>query len=229
MDCASQHANVTVLNHCARLQLHVILIPSGMTWLLQPLDSHVFAGLKRDLAQAQSRERGRGGHGPAPVGRWVDVCGDLICSAIVHKTWTRAMQDNGLCGGALTLRSHIQDVLGAGFPLILQPPSNGDMSVLAGGRRAQLRRYVLSASLRHVAMVPAIAPAVPLPAVAPAAPLRIAHAVRLPSFRANDLVVPHAAAGRARGSDGSEGSAGPPPPAPADVALLRRTRSGTLY
>ena len=36
MDCASQHANVTVLNHCARLQLHVILIPSGMTWHLQP-------------------------------------------------------------------------------------------------------------------------------------------------------------------------------------------------
>ena len=50
MDCAAQHCATNVIQHCRRLRLHVLLVPARFTWLLHPLDAHVFGNLKRRLA-----------------------------------------------------------------------------------------------------------------------------------------------------------------------------------
>jgi hypothetical protein len=42
-DVASQHVTREVFMHLNRLNLHTLLVPAGMTWLLQPLDTHVFS------------------------------------------------------------------------------------------------------------------------------------------------------------------------------------------
>ena len=68
MNWAAQHTKYNVLAHASRLNLHVVLVPSGMTLLLQPLDSHVFSGLKRTLAQRQTRARGVHDNGQLPAG-----------------------------------------------------------------------------------------------------------------------------------------------------------------
>ena len=78
MDSASQHTNRSVLMHASRLGLHVILVPSGLTWLLQPLDSHVFAHLKRVLADEQGRRRG-----VLPRGVWVEIVEHAIKQVLV--------------------------------------------------------------------------------------------------------------------------------------------------
>ena len=51
MDAASQHVGIDVLNHAARLQI-VLVLPAGLTWLMQPLDVYVFAKLKTALRVA---------------------------------------------------------------------------------------------------------------------------------------------------------------------------------
>ena len=49
MDSAVQHTNRSVLMHAGRLGLHVILVPAGFTWLLQP--SETSAGRRARASQ----------------------------------------------------------------------------------------------------------------------------------------------------------------------------------
>ena len=52
IDVCSTHRAMEVLVHARRLKVAVIFVPAKMTWLLQPLDSHVFAVLKRRLRRS---------------------------------------------------------------------------------------------------------------------------------------------------------------------------------
>ena len=51
MDAASQHLAADVVAHAARRHIMILLLPARLTWLLQPLDTHVFAPPKRVAAQ----------------------------------------------------------------------------------------------------------------------------------------------------------------------------------
>ena len=46
MDDSGIHTGDTTLGECIRLRIAVVVIPSRMTWCLQPLDMYVFARLK---------------------------------------------------------------------------------------------------------------------------------------------------------------------------------------
>ena len=78
LDSASQHLSAPVLAHAARLGVHLIFVPAGLTWLLQPLDTHVFALLKRRLGARQARERAAHPSGALPPGRWVALLEEVI-------------------------------------------------------------------------------------------------------------------------------------------------------
>ena len=49
-DTFRAHIHPTVLRYLSMNGFHVIIIPSLMTWALQPLDTHAFAAYKRELA-----------------------------------------------------------------------------------------------------------------------------------------------------------------------------------
>ena len=49
MDCASCHLEASVVSLCKRLGMPICPIPPGLTWLLQPADTHCFARLKCDF------------------------------------------------------------------------------------------------------------------------------------------------------------------------------------
>ena len=52
MDCHTAHMAIEVLKKIAKLKWKVLLIPSKLTWLLQPLDVNLFAALKSSLYRA---------------------------------------------------------------------------------------------------------------------------------------------------------------------------------
>ena len=217
MDCAAQHTNYNVLAHASRLNLHVVLVPSGMTWLLQPLDSHVFSGLKRTLAQRQTRARGIHNNGELPAGMWVDIAGAGVMEAVVNKDWRRAMADNGLGPMCSPGRAGIQDVLGCCLPLPLMPPNDERMATLVGWARDGFRNFVLCASLSLAGARAALGP--------PGVGARII-AARWPGFAAvaaGEAVPPGAAASSRGGGHPGVAAAAVPPWAP------RRTRSGAEY
>ena len=219
MDCASQHTNRGLLMHAARLGLHVVLVPAGCTWLLQPLDTHVFAVLKTCLSEQQTLRRGGALAGVLPNGVWVDIVAHAVQTVIVDRNWAHTFGANGLASTLVQLRPRISDILGYRLPLPLRSPTSPELDVLVGRHRTDLRDAVLRASER-LSQLAAAAPVEVAPVVLAAcarlpprppgwvagvdAPVRVGHAQ--PRMRI--------------------GKAAPALPADPD---LRRTRSGSLY
>ena len=148
MDSASQHTNRSVLMHANSLGLHVILVPSGLTWLLQPLDSHVFAHLKRVLADEQGRRRGGALTGVLPRGVWVEIVEHAIKQVPVDGVWAQTFAANGLASTQLQLRERIGSSLGCNLPLPLRPPTDLEMDIVVGRHRVGLQEIVLRHSVR---------------------------------------------------------------------------------
>lgn len=210
MDCAPVHVGRAVLAHMARLNLHLLLIPSGTTWLLQPLDSHVFATFKQQLHNRQQRERAAAADGVLPRAAWIGIVRDTVRQVLCEKTWENAFAGNGLLASLDTLRVRIRQVLPDDVHIGPEAPSNEDLVLLTGQEGAVLRARCLSTSLRRRAAPPrAAVPAPPLVAV------RLAPLPPAPAAGEEALPMPAAAAASSSG--------------PVLFAPPRRTRSGALY
>ena len=57
VDSCPTHLSLPFLQACARASINVHVIPGGMTHVLQPLDTHVFAGFKGDFRHRQMQAR----------------------------------------------------------------------------------------------------------------------------------------------------------------------------
>ena len=55
LDAATIHLSGTFRRRALSLGVRLVFIPAGLTWLLQPLDTHVFAALKRDIRTRLTR------------------------------------------------------------------------------------------------------------------------------------------------------------------------------
>ena len=211
MDCATIHTAENVLMHCSRLGLHPCLIPGGMTHLCQPLDTHVFASFKKNLADLQEKSRGEHPLGILAGSQWIEVLCRSIKSTIVEKDWSTAFSDNGLSVLFDCMRPRLMQLFQVHVPLPPGPPDDRDIEMILGRKRALLRDQVLRASTRAAARKIA---------------LRLPASARLPSAG------PAAAASGAASSSSS--AALPPLPPPADLppsqsSVARLTRAGSRY
>jgi hypothetical protein len=105
-DCAV-HVSDAVLKQCCDLRVALVVIPSRMTWLLQPLDTHVFACLKTHIRRlfftgAVESE----GCKLSPTTR-IRLQGDAIRSVLVNRDWSVVMQRAGLSGPNYALRDAV--------------------------------------------------------------------------------------------------------------------------
>lgn len=211
MDCATVHTAEDVVAHCSKLGLHLCLIPGGMTYLLQPLDSHVFATVKRTLSEMQERKRGEHPLGILATGDWIDVLSQAVHATLIERSWASAFADNGLAPPFTSLRPRIRDVISNRLPLRVNEPTIADVERIVGRKREGLREQLLRASVR-LANRPR--------EVVVGSVLRLAG--RLPS-----RVAPR---GAIAGILDSESHGLPPLPPPVDTAPLQRlTRSGSRY
>lgn len=214
MDCATIHISDELLKHCSILNVHPVLIPAGLTYLLQPLDSHVFGSFKRELSEMQEKLRGEHPLGILQGDAWLNAVSSCVLQHIVHKDWTHAFGDNGMLQSTGSLRARIQGLLGGcRLPLPLRLPSDEELGKLVGRSRVRLSEVVYRASKRLAQRPVAIMPH-PIARLPPAPPDRR-----------------HGAA-----SSSSGGPLRPPPlpppahPHPDDVLdAPRLTRSGSRY
>ena len=172
IDCAPVHTTDSTLNHFARLGLHVLLVPGGLTWLLQPLDSHTFGPFKQKLAELQEESRGRALDGCMPAGKWIEVLCDAMRQVLVDKSWAHTFDKNGMAASWTDLRPRIKDIVLPHLPLLSRPPSQDELCMMLGTARLDFRNMVLRASLRAAAMA-AIRPPSVVRRGAPLPPLRI--------------------------------------------------------
>lgn len=215
MDCATIHIADDVLLHCSRLNIHLALIPAGLTYLLQPLDSHVFAAFKRELSETQEHLRGLNADGMLEARAWVDSVSSAVWKTFVEKEWSHSFAENGMLQHWSSLRARIQNLLlGCRFPLALREPNDEELATLVGRRRTKLADLVYRTSRRLVHR-PVLLLAPPLARLPPAPP-GLRH-------------------GSAASSSG--GLALPPPPLPPPGhpppdeldSMPRLTRSGSRY
>ena len=120
MDAASQHLATEVLGHAARLQVQLLLVPAGMTHVLQALDVYVFASLKRRLRDLQHRARGSARDGQLTGMQWIEIMEEGVREVLVDRQWPRAVASCGLTGNTQELRARLCPLVAGQLPL---PPT----------------------------------------------------------------------------------------------------------
>ncbi len=162
-DSASQHVADAVIRHSQCLRMHLLCVPGRLTWLLQPLDSHVFGRLKRHLHALQIEARVASDTGVLAPTRWIQLLEQAVHHVLVQQDWTHAVRANGLTGDTHALRARVAEQLLGAFPLPLRRPSDATLALVLGRQRVGLAERITRAGERFRAQHAAAA----LPAPAP--------------------------------------------------------------
>ena len=168
MDACRAHTREDVVSHARRCGIQVIFVPAKLTWILQPLDTHVFSQLKRCIRDGLLRR----GFASA-TGRWscrdaVAVQADAITDVVVNRDWSRVFDRVGLSGSLENLRPAVRDLVRS-CDLSPRPPTAlelQDLLQVSARCSAALLRVLLT--VEHRATKPDASSAT-APAAAPSA------------------------------------------------------------
>ena len=131
LDAAPVHLNRRVIRHARRLGLHLLIVPGRMTWMLQPLDTHVFAVLKRHVRASILRERMTSPNGSASVAAAMRCCTQGVAEVLQRGKWSRVMRRAGLSQHAEPLRASLSALLSS-ETLDPNPPTVADLRMMIG-------------------------------------------------------------------------------------------------
>ena len=148
MDSATSHLAAPVLLHCSRLGLRPCFVPAGMTYLCQPLDSHVFASFKGVLVELQEKARGESLLRIMPAGAWIDIASNSTQAVPVEKDWFAAFAASEMHLSLVHLRPRISSLLPGRLPLPRRRLTNDELAVLLGRKSMYLGEMVYRAALR---------------------------------------------------------------------------------
>lgn len=137
-DAAQQHLSEAALRQAARLHIVLVIVPASMTWLLQPLDTHVFRALKREMHERQLQGRMESEDGRLHRTAWLRILRDACQKVLLEAgaRWTAAFDNCGVTGVPERFSSQLQTILGpdgVGAPL---EPTDAALSELVGRPRA---------------------------------------------------------------------------------------------
>jgi len=127
MDCCPVHLVDEVLNTARTLGVVVIFVPAKMTWMLQPLDTHVFAVLKAKLRAATFEAKATNRTLRLPHLALVRLHGTGIREVLVNNDWSDRVKRGGLTGDLDVLRPALQELL-AGQSLDPRAPTVAELA-----------------------------------------------------------------------------------------------------
>ena len=131
MDAYSVHASLKTARLCRALGIRVLYVPSGMTWLLQPLDTHVFSQIKRRMRKRMLRKRLDSETGKLAWSDALECATFAVREELVNKTWCTAMSRAGLHGDADDLAAKLKTTL-SDMDLTPRPPSLDELGSVLG-------------------------------------------------------------------------------------------------
>lgn len=118
LDMAKSHIHESICASARRLGISLLYVPAKMTWLLQPLDTRVFARLKCRLRQAWHAEQVRSRAGQVSSQDWLLLVCKAVKEVLCGHPWERAFSDVGLTCTMPAVSPGVLRTLG--FPV--QPP-----------------------------------------------------------------------------------------------------------
>lgn len=112
MDCARQHVPPRVAQAATRQGFFLMYVPASLTWLLQPLDTHVFRRYKRLLASALQDARTKSERGDLTTQEWIHCICAATRKGLQGKSWSSAFADNGMCEAQTLVSAYIRSMIG---------------------------------------------------------------------------------------------------------------------
>lgn len=92
------HVSPRVLRAASRANLWICVIPSKMTWALQPCDTHVFASYKRLLGEEYQRTSGLTAAGDMTWELLLQSLWHVVTTLVQGKDWSAAFDSVGIRG-----------------------------------------------------------------------------------------------------------------------------------
>jgi len=130
----------------AKNGIQLPFIPARLTWLLQPLDTHVLASLKRRSRRQHADLCIASPTGTVSRTSTIRQQHRAIIEELSDRTWTRSMERVGATGVIANLRQDIA-TLAAGEDLAARYPSSDDLAALLNIATTRARR--IRAALRR--------------------------------------------------------------------------------
>lgn len=103
LDTATPHLPVLVTEAANRLNLWLVMVPSGLTWLLQPLDTHVMSCLKAFLRREHLRVASKSSSGVVDTECWAMMLARAAFDFLGGRNWGRAFTNLSPKRGESTL------------------------------------------------------------------------------------------------------------------------------
>ena len=113
-DAAPQHTTPLVLRSSRRMQLWPCVVPAKETFLLQPLDTHVFASFKRCLARLHHSAHVMSVDGEVTFAAFLQCVCQAIEEIVVQRSWAHAFECNGFGVLQAGLSERVRSELGLG-------------------------------------------------------------------------------------------------------------------
>ena len=139
LDAAPVHLSQRILQIAGDNGIQLAYIPARLTWLLQPLDTHAFANLKRRIRKQHADMCIASPTGAVSRDNTIRQQHRAILEELSEKTWGSAMERVGATGVLTNLRPNIATLI-AGQDLAARYPSSDDLAALLNITTARARR-----------------------------------------------------------------------------------------
>ena len=134
LDCARCHLRGDVVAYASRLNIWIVVVPSKLTFLLQPLDAYAFAPFKRSLVDTYYKARMRAGGNVLNTTGWLRVLVTSIVSVFQERDWAHTFAKVGVSEDQSALSSAIHRQLQSDGVLVFPrgQPTKEEVAYLGG-------------------------------------------------------------------------------------------------
>lgn len=145
LDCCPCHLSLETLAACQRNDVDVLMVPARMTWALQPLDTHVFSVLKREVRRQEFDAKALLERATLTPLQRIEVHGEVIRKVLVDRPWASVVRRVGLTGEAAMARPALRNLLGDEPAEATQPSvaELADLLQLPAGRAGAVAKLLL--------------------------------------------------------------------------------------
>jgi len=98
LDCCSAHLDSGYITWLAHKKIGVVFVPAGLTWLLQPLDTHAFARYKMAVSDRYRRTLIDSESSVLSNSQCIRIIAETIPPALQNRDWRKAFAGNGFGG-----------------------------------------------------------------------------------------------------------------------------------
>ena len=137
LDVCPTHVAQRVLDAARRLELTIVFVPARCTWLLQILDTHVFAQLKREMRRQLWRDAQRAPTGTLTMAEQLQSMTRAATQVLVNRSWSHLFGRVGLDGRLQLLRPSLRQVL-IGKDMSPRRPTMLELADILGAHRTHV-------------------------------------------------------------------------------------------